>query len=74
LLEFADFVVAGSGEAAFDVAEKFGLDEFFGDSRAIYLNKRAFVAQAGGMEASARQVLCRCHFRRKLERDRWWGR
>src|SRR5438874_7378874 len=31
LLKFADLVVASTGETAFDVAEKFGFDELFGN-------------------------------------------
>src|ERR1700751_1525809 len=50
LLEFANFVVAGSGEAAFDMAEEFGLDELFGDGGAVDFNEWALVAQAGGVE------------------------
>ncbi len=49
LLKFADFVVAGSGEAAFDVAEKFGLDEFFRNGGAIDFDEGTLAAQAGGV-------------------------
>src|SRR5882724_11264250 len=50
LLKLANFVVAGAGEAAFDVAEKFGFYEFFGNCRAIDLNEGALVAEAGCMK------------------------
>src|SRR5258706_2043586 len=53
LLEFADLVVHGSGETTFDVAEKFGLDEFFGDGGAIDFYEWAFVAEAGGVERTS---------------------
>src|SRR5437868_11788032 len=43
LLKFADFVVTGAGETAFDVAEKFGFDELFGNGGAINFDGWAFV-------------------------------
>ena len=51
-LEFADLVLGGAGEAAFDMAKKFGLDELFGDSRAIHFYERAFGAKTGGMQGA----------------------
>src|SRR5439155_7049763 len=50
LLKLAYFVVACAGEAALDMAEKFRLNEFFGNRRAIDFNERGFVAQARGVE------------------------
>src|SRR5713101_1620443 len=49
-LKLADFVVAGAGEAALDVAEKLGLDELLRNGGAIDFNEEAFGAQAGGVK------------------------
>ena len=62
LLKFADFVVDGAGEAAFDMAEKFGFDEFFGDGGAIDFDERAFVAEAGGVQRACDEFLAGAAF------------
>jgi len=62
LLEFADLVVHGSGETTFDVAEKFGLDEFFGDGGAIDFYEWALVAEAGGVERTSDQLFAGAAF------------
>jgi len=55
--EFADFIVAGAGEAALDVAEEFGFDELFGDGGAVDFDEGAFIAQAGACSERATSSL-----------------
>src|SRR5713101_155162 len=59
LLELADLVLEGAGEAALDVAEQFGLDELFRDGGAIDFHEGAFVAQAGRVQRARHQLLAR---------------
>ena len=48
--ELADLVLAGARETAFDMAEEFGLDQFFGDGGAIQFDEGAFAAEAGRVQ------------------------
>src|SRR5579859_1847241 len=61
-LKFSGFVVARSGEAALDVAEKLGFDELFGNGGAIDFNEGAFAAQAGGVQCARDKFLSRAAF------------
>src|SRR5690349_24640903 len=56
-LEFANFVFTGAREAALDVPEELGLDQFLGNRGAIYLYKWLAAAQTGGVERAGDQFL-----------------
>ena len=62
LLELADLVFGGAGEAAFDVAEQFGLDQLFGDGGAIHFDERLGAAQAGGVQGARDEFLAGAAF------------
>src|SRR5579875_3315675 len=49
LFKLAGFILDGSSERAFQVAEKLALDQFFRDGRAVYLNERPLGARSGLM-------------------------
>src|SRR5579859_2157286 len=56
-LKLADFIFTGAGEAALNVAEKFGLDQFFGNGGAVYFDERTFVAKTGGVQRVRNEFL-----------------
>src|ERR1700704_3845114 len=62
LLEFSDFILAGSREAAFDVPEQLGLDQLLGDGGAIYFDKGLIAAKARGVQGASHQLFSRSAF------------
>src|SRR5205807_2285532 len=62
LLEFSDFVLAGSREAAFDVPEQLGLDQLLGNRGAIDFDKGLIAAKARGVQRASHQLFSRPAF------------
>ena len=61
-----------AGEAAFAMAEQLAFDQLFGNRRAVHFDERLVRARAVLRGWRARPVPCRCRFRRKSARGRWW--
>ena len=56
LLQFADLILAGAGEASFPVAEQLALDQLFRNRRAVDVHKRLGGARAHGVDGVGHEL------------------